>query len=70
VQLELLPVGLDELAERLFVSRAGAGKRSLGHGGILAWPFPFARFTGSDPTRAEKESPFRSGSRWCLSKET
>jgi hypothetical protein len=36
MQLELPPVGVDELAERLLVSRAGAGERSLGHDGILA----------------------------------
>jgi hypothetical protein len=70
VQLELPPVGVDELAERLLVSRAGAGERSLGHDGILAWPVPFARLTGSDPNRAEKESPVPSGPRWCLDKQT
>jgi hypothetical protein len=36
MQLELPPVGVDELSKRLLVSRAGAGERSLGHDGILA----------------------------------
>jgi hypothetical protein len=39
VQLELPTVRVDELAERRLVSRAGAGKRSLGYHGILAWRF-------------------------------
>ena len=39
MQLQLPPVRVDELAERLLVSRAGAGKHSLGHKGILAWRF-------------------------------
>ena len=41
-------------AERVLVSRAGAGERSLGHDGILAWPVPFALLTGSDPIRAKE----------------
>jgi MFS family permease len=61
VQLELPMVGVDEPAERLLVSRAGAGERSLGHAGILAWPVPFTRLTGSGPIRAEKKSPVPSG---------
>jgi hypothetical protein len=43
MRLELPPVGVDELAERPLVSRAGAGERSLGHDGILAWRFVPAR---------------------------
>ncbi len=42
VQLQLAPVGVGELAERLPVSRTGAGQRCLGHHGILASPLPFA----------------------------
>jgi hypothetical protein len=46
VQLELPPLRVEELAERLLVSDAGAGERSLGHDGILAWPVPLVRRTG------------------------
>ena len=65
-QLELLPLRVEELAERLLVSHPGAGERSLGHDGILAWPVPLVRLTVSDPIRAEQESPVPPGPRWCL----
>ena len=64
VQLELLPVGGDEQAERVPVSCAGAGERTLGQDRILAWPVPFALLTGSD--QSAKEAPVPSEPRWCL----
>jgi predicted dithiol-disulfide oxidoreductase (DUF899 family) len=63
VQLELPTVRVDELAERLLVSRAGAGERSLGHHGILAWRFVPApsgvQAIRPEPTKIRSETKHR-----------
>jgi hypothetical protein len=64
-----LRLGSMSRAERVLVSRAGAGERTLGHDRILAWPVPFALITGSGPVRAKQiAGSFRTP--WCLKHPT
>ena len=48
VQLQLTPVGVGELAERVLVAGARTDERLLGHARILAPALPFAAITGTD----------------------
>jgi hypothetical protein len=54
VQLQLAPVGVDELAERVLVPGAGAGEDLLAHHRILTAPLPFAR-TMVRPSHARED---------------
>jgi hypothetical protein len=52
VQLELTPVGVGQLAERVLVAGACAGEGLLGHARILPLPLPFAGITSTDVAAA------------------
>jgi hypothetical protein len=52
VQLELTPVGIGQLAERVLVAGAGLGNRPLGHARILASAPLFFGITRSDVVAA------------------
>ena len=56
VQLELTPVGVGQLAERVLVAGARAGEGLLGHVRILAPALPFTRITSND-VGADRNSP-------------
>ena len=62
--LELTPVGVGQLAERVLVAGARAGEGLLGHARILAPTLPFTRIRGND-VAAARNSPlsFSSGAR-------
>ena len=64
VQLELAPVGVGQLAERVLVAGARTGEGLLGHARILAPTLPFTRITSND-VGAARNSPlsFRRGRR-------
>jgi hypothetical protein len=67
VQLELAPVGVGQLAERLLVAGARTSQGSLGracHARILASTLPFDATTTNDVVAARKSSlSFRRGRR-------
>ena len=64
VQLELTPVGVGQLAERVLVAGARTDEGLLGHARILALTRPFTRITTKD-VGAARNSPlsFRRGRR-------
>jgi hypothetical protein len=69
MQLEFLPVGVGQLAERILLAGPRTGEDLLGHGRILARTLPFTRIRSNDASRA-RNSPrsFRRGTR--LNKHT
>ena len=56
VHLELTPVGVGQLAERVLVAGAGTGEGLLGHARILAPVCPFAAITTYDVGAARNSS--------------
>ncbi len=54
VQLELTPVGVGQLAERVLVAGARPGEGLLGHARILAPTLPFTRITSNDVAARSK----------------
>jgi len=59
VQLQLAPVGVGELAERLFVARLCPGECVLGHDRILASPHPRRGLDVTTPAGPERHRSFR-----------
>ena len=70
MEMELAPVRIDELAERLLVALSCTHQQSLAHREILACPVPFVAITTNDPRRGRKKvGPTPSCSSWCLTND-